>query len=238
MKEATKKLNVTPGAISQLVRSIEERCGKRLFERDRTGIRLTLAGEAFWRDIAQAFEAIEAAAQKHASPAAPNRLRISTVASFAASWLIPRIARFHDAHPDFVIEVETADRLVDLRREPVDLAIRHGLGKYPGLKSIWIAAPEMILVASPRLLAANPPIQTPRDCLRYPLLCGEPKDDWRLWFEAQGIQAGGARYRSVYSDAFLLVRAAAEGQGLALVSDLYVSDELSKGTLVRPLDVE
>ena len=82
---------------------------------------------------------------------------MSTMPSFAATWLVPRLAMFAQRYPDIEIAVETGTRPVDLRREPIDLAIRHGLGKYPGFEATWLVAPELIVVASPDLLKDRAP---------------------------------------------------------------------------------
>ncbi|HBJ68151.1 MAG TPA: transcriptional regulator, partial [Alcaligenes faecalis] len=90
-------------------------------------------------------------------------LTISTVPSFAASWLIPRLADFKQRHPDIEIRVEASPTLVDLRRDKVDIAIRHGLGVYPGLQAEPLMAPVLLPVASPALLQDKPTIQEPAD---------------------------------------------------------------------------
>src|SRR6201998_2462274 len=87
-----------------------------------------------------------------------SRVTMSTMLSFATTWLVPRLARFAQRYPDIEIAVETGTRPVDLRREPIDLAIRHGLGKYPGFEATWLVAPELIVVASPDLLKNRAPL--------------------------------------------------------------------------------
>ena len=114
---------------------------------------------------------------------------MSTTPSFAAAWLVPRLAMFAQRYPDIEIVVETGTRPVDLRREPIDLAIRHGLGKYPGFEATWLVAPELIVVASPDLLKDRAPLKGPADCLAFPLLHDFNRQDWPLWFEAHGVAA-------------------------------------------------
>src|SRR6476660_857484 len=147
MKQAAHELSLTPGAISQRIRQLEETAGRRLFLRNRSGIELNAAGEAMFAALAEPFRAIEAVDRELGGSS--SRVAISTTPSFAASWLMPRLAIFAQSCPDIEIAVETGSRTVDLKREPIDLAIRHGLGKYPGLKAIWLIAPELIVVVSP-----------------------------------------------------------------------------------------
>ena len=108
--------------------------------------------------LAEPFRAIEAVDRELGGPSS-SRVTISTTPSFAATWLVPRLAMFAQRDPDIEIAVETGNRPVDLKREPIDLAIRHGLGKYPGLEAIWLVAPELIVVASPDLLKEAWPAQ-------------------------------------------------------------------------------
>jgi LysR family glycine cleavage system transcriptional activator len=157
--------------------------------------------------------------------------------SFAANWLVPRLSSFSRQHPDIDVALETEARIVDLRREPIDLAIRHGLGDYPGLDATWLMAPELIVVASPECLRSGPPITKPADCLAFPLLHDMDRADWRLWFEVQGVDAPQDLKGPSFSDDHLMVRAAASGQGLALVRDVYVDDDLRAKRVVQALTV-
>ncbi|PIE09293.1 MAG: LysR family transcriptional regulator [Rhodobacterales bacterium] len=235
MQDAAHELGVTPGAISQRIRQIEEHHGLRLFTRSKKGLALTAAGSALQSDIGPAFDAINAARRKHFS-GHDTAIRISTSPTFAHSMLVSSLGRLAEEHPKIRVSVETDDRLVDLKSEPVDLAIRHGLGGYPGLKSEWLCSPELVLVASPALLEQTGPLKEPSDCLRHRLLPDATGKDWSIWFEAQGVDASAALYGPRYGDDFLTVKAVMEGQGIALLNDLYVEEGLASGQLVRALD--
>jgi LysR family glycine cleavage system transcriptional activator len=216
MRDAAAGLALTPGAVSQRIRELETVTGQRLFDRTRTGVALTPAGRMLFDALDAPFRAVEEAGERLEKPY-PRRIRVSTMASFAANWLVPRLRGFARRHPDIDVAVETDSRIVDLRREPVDLAIRHGLGDYPGLEAA---------------------IREPADCLAFPLLHDSDRTDWRLWFEAQGVESRGRLKGSSFSDDHLMVRAAAAGQGLALVRDVYADDELRAGRLVRAIEVQ
>lgn len=235
MHSAAQELGVTPGAISQRIRSIEEKHGKRLFSRSRKGITLTRAGDVLWQEVEAAFTQVETAHQRHFAGTSTTHIRISAAPTYAYSCLVPRLGEFSQAHPQIKITIETDQRLVDLRSEPIDLAIRHGLGKYSGCKSEWLSSPELIVVGSPDLLAKGKPIEEAEDCLNYLLLqdSGTICSDWTLWCEARGIDDKNARYGPAFKDDFLIVKAAVEGQGLALLHDVYVKDELRKKHLVK-----
>jgi LysR family glycine cleavage system transcriptional activator len=128
MKQAAHELALTPGAVSQRIRQLEEVAGRRLFTRTSTGVELSAAGEAMFVALAEPFQAIEAV-DKELGALSSRRVTVSTVPSFAATWLVPRLAMFGRLYPDIEIAVEASTRPVDLKREPIDLAIRHGLGK-------------------------------------------------------------------------------------------------------------
>jgi LysR family glycine cleavage system transcriptional activator len=236
MKQAADELALTPGAVSQRIRQLEEVSGLRLFTRTATGVELSAAGEAMFAALAEPFQAIETV-DKELGASSSRRVTVSTTASFAAAWLVPRLAMFGRLYPDIEIAVEAGNRPVDLKREPIDLAIRHGLGKYPGLASTWLVAPELIVVASTDLLKSRAPLRRPADCLAFPLLHDSNRQDWPLWFEAHGVSAPHARKGPAFSESHLMVRAAVAGQGLALVRDIYVDDDLRSRRLVKALAV-
>jgi LysR family transcriptional regulator, glycine cleavage system transcriptional activator len=237
MRDAAIALSLTPGAISQRVRELEELAGHRMFRRTASGVTLTEAGQTLFVALDEPFRRIEDARRGLERPSA-HRVRVSTMTSFAANWLIPRLSRFSKLHPQIDIELETDSRIVDLKREPVDMAIRHGLGDYPGLLSVPLIAPELIVVASPHLLQGRDPIKVPADCLAFPLLHDLDRTDWRLWFEAYGEDVSVQLPGPSFSDDHLMVKAAVAGQGLALVRNTYADDDLRSGRLVRPISIQ
>jgi LysR family glycine cleavage system transcriptional activator len=237
MRDAAASMALTPGAISQRIRELEESLGYRLFSRTRAGVELNAAGAALFASLDEPFRHIEEVGGKPANPSS-RRIRISTMGSFAANWLVPRLPGFSRRSPDIDVALETESRTVDLRREPVDLAIRHGLGDYPGLDAVWLMAPELIVIASPELLRPRPPIRTAADCLAFPLLHDGDRADWRLWFQAQDVEPPHDLKGPSFSDDHLIVRAAVSGQGLALVRDVYADDDLRAGRLTRAIQVQ
>jgi LysR family glycine cleavage system transcriptional activator len=237
MRDAAATMALTPGAISQRIRALEEAIGHRLFTRTQTGVELNVAGKALFASLDEPFRRIEEVGGT-LKILSSRRIRITTMGAFAATWLVPRLSDFSKRHPDIDVGVETESRIVDLRREPVDLAIRHGLGNYPGLETVWLMAPELIVVARPELLRSRPPVKTPADCLAFPLLHDIDRADWRLWFEVQGVETPDELKGPSFSDDHLMVRAAVSGQGLALVRNVYAEDELRAGRLVQAIAVK
>ena len=238
VKAAAQALHVTPGAVSQQIRVLEDRLGVVLLERERLGMRLTEAGASVFPRLREAFLQIDQAMHDLESTKARRSLTVSTVATFAASWLVPRLGRFKQLHPDIEIRVEATSELVDLRRDRVDVALRHGLGDYPGLEVIPLMAPVLTPVASPGFLKAHGAvIHEAGDCLGYPLLHDGDRADWQLWLKAHGVADDMRAERgSAFDDDFLLIRAAEAGQGLALVPQAYAQEEIAAGRPIQVLD--
>jgi LysR family transcriptional regulator, glycine cleavage system transcriptional activator len=242
VKAAARTLGVTAGAVSQQVKALEARLGLALFERRNRSLRLTDAGERLLTDLSDAFGRIESALEKLAESRGLYRpeLVVSTTASFAATWLVPRLGSFVQHHPDLDVRIMTTPELVPIGgdSDSADIGIRHGLGDWPGLHAVPLLQPRLVPVGSPSLLAAGVPIREPLDCLRYPLLHDSLASDWRLWLQAMGANHRDPRVTrgTRFSDVPLLIRAAVAGQGLALLRDTYVADEITAGRLHIALD--
>ena len=237
IKAAAEAMHVTSGAVSQQIRLLEDRTGVQLFTRERLGLRLTEAGAGVHPALLQAFEQIEKAVQTLDRIKARQTLTVSTVATFAASWLVPRLGRFNQRHPHIEVRVEATSAVVDMRRDRVDVALRHGLGVYPGLHVTRLMAPVLVPVARPGLFPRDAVISKPEDCLNHPLLHDSDRADWPLWLAAHGVAADPRAERgTAFEDDFLLIRAAEAGQGLALVPSEYAADEIAAGRLVQVLD--
>ncbi|TDS68841.1 LysR substrate-binding domain-containing protein [Comamonas sp. JUb58] len=238
VKAAAQALHVTPGAVSQQIRVLEDRLGVVLLERERRGMRLTQAGASVYPKLRDAFIQIEQAMHSLERAKGQRTLTISTVATFAASWLVPRLGRFKLLHPEVEVRVEATSELVDLQRDRVEVALRHGLGDYPGLDSILLMAPVLTPVASPEFMKAHQVmIHEASGCLAYPLLHDGDRADWPLWLKAHGVAHDERSERgNAFEDDFLLIRAAEAGQGLALVPQAYAMEEVAAGRLIQVLD--
>ena len=241
MKEAAAELSVTPGAVSQLVRGLEHRLGTPLFRRGNRSLVLTEAGQSYFAPIRHAFRQIGEATRRLQANPHSGMLTVSAPPAFAASWLVPRLGAFRARHADIELNIATTRSLANFSADGVDVAIRHGLGSYPGLRCDRITTIAMIPVCSPGFLAAqaaNRP-QHPADLLGLTLLHDADRQDWALWFQAQGVADLGhvASSGISFDDQMLLIRAAASHQGVALVTETLASPELDQGTLVRVVDV-
>ncbi|CAH2599447.1 LysR family transcriptional regulator [Rhodovastum atsumiense] len=244
MKAAAGALGVTPGAISQQVKALERRLGLPLFERHNRELRLTGTGRQLLDPLVDAFARIEAAVDATERATGGHRHRpllVSTSASFAAGWLVPRLGRFAALYPGIEVRIDATSALVEVGRGPgsADVALRHGLGDYPGLEVVRFLMPRLVPVGSPSRLATGPRLSRAEDVLHYPLLQNSDGADWALWLRAQGgNDAEGRALRGTrFPDDHLLVRAAVAGQGLALVAEFHAAEEIAAGRLAVALDL-
>lgn len=235
MKEAAISLGVTAGAVSQQVRLIEQRLRTRLFHRSNRDVRLTEHGHRLLSAINNPFREIEdAVASFHFDKPRNQCLVVTTVPSFAACWLVPRLGRFSALYPGIEVRIETSVELVDIRRGGADVAIRHGSGDYHGVEVTHLMTPHLIVICSPSLVQEHGPIDNARDCLDFTLLQDRNRSDWSTWLKAQHVddQDHRAARGPSFADDALLIEAAAEGQGLAVVRDVYAQRALLKGQVV------
>ena len=238
LKAAADVLGVTPGAVSQQIRVLEDRLNVSLFVRERYGVQLSEAGGLIHPNLVRAFDQIERAVSVLEASIRQPTLTVSTVASFASSWLVPRLGNFTAMPPEIEVRVEASSKLADFPRDGIDVAIRHGLGNYPGLHCVRLLSPVLVPVASPRLLAKGPPIRRPADCLKYTLLHDSDRADWALWLQAHGADGADVPQRGPgFDEDLLLLRAAAAGQGIALVQDTHAQEYLEEGKLMVALDL-
>ena len=233
VKNAADELCVTPGAVSQLVKTLELHLGVQLFRRVNRGVFLTDAGQAYLPPVRNAFRQISDATQKVAVPAETGLLTVSATPFFASAWLVPRLKSFQDAHPDIDLQVLTSNALADFSRDGVDVAIRHGMGQYPGLASQRVLTVEMVPVAAPALVVEHGKPKEPADLLQWPRVNDADRKGWRLWFEAQGIEDAGPARGPSFDDAGLLLQAVLAGQGAALLPAAMMAPEIAQGRLVQ-----
>ena len=237
VKAAADELSVTPGAVSQLIKSLERTLGVTLFQRVNRGIFLTEAGQSYLPPVRNAFRQIGEATRRVAASADGGVLTVSTTPSFAAAWLVPRLKDFQDAHADIDLQISASKALVDFSRDGVDLAIRHGLGRYPGLHSERVFAVELLAVAAPGLVARLGSPKAPRELVRWPHVHDADRKDWHLWFQTQGIDDFGAPRGPAFDDTNLLRQAVLAEQGAGLLPAAIVARDLAKGRLVRLAEI-
>jgi LysR family glycine cleavage system transcriptional activator len=237
MKAAAAELFVTPGAVSQQIKSLEESLGAPLFRRLKGGLTLTETGAALYPVLRESFESIARALERLKRREQAGPLTVSVLPSFAAKWLVPRLGRFRERHPEIDVRISANVHLADFTREDVDVGIRHGQGEYPGLRSDRLLSVPLYPVCSPRLLNGGHPLREPADLRFHTLLHDDSPREWRRWLKLHGVRGVDAERGPVFNDAAMAVEAAVEGQGVAMTRAELAEQDLAEGRLVKPFDL-
>ena len=230
---AAQELHVTQAAISHQVKHLEQWLALTLFERKGRTLSLSPHGKAYLRDLSGLFDGLAAATARLTDDASGGPLRITVLPSFASKWLLPRLGRFHAAHPQIDLQISTSADLCDLSRSDYDLGIRSGLGRWPGLQAELIAHEWLTPLCSPSLLASAP-LQSVADLGRHTLLHDRPGNQWQRWLESVGAPGVEARSGSGFSDSALVLQAAIDCRGVAMGRLFLAADDIAAGRLLQP----
>lgn len=230
---AAGELSVTPGAVSLQIRDLEQALGVRLFDRLPRQLRLTEKGEGYFKAMRSAFRLMREATEELLARARPATLSISCTPTFAAQWLVPRLPKFEERMPGVDIRISASNRLVDFVRDGVDIAIRHGFGRYQGLVSERLLDDDLVPVIAPALRETRP-LDTPDDLRNHVLIHDVHRQDWRLWLEAMGVTEIDAMRGPVFNDSNGAIEAVKAGDGVGLVRLSLVAREIQERRLVAP----
>jgi LysR family glycine cleavage system transcriptional activator len=237
---AAAELNVTQTAISHQIRRLEQELGIGLFIRQNRALALTPEAKDYLPGVRAAFNDLRLATDRLLRKDNDRVLTVSTLASLAAKWLLPRLSAFQEAHPGIDVRITTSTALVDFRAGDVDAAIRYGRGHWPGMRADWLTADQLFPVCSPALLSGDRPLRCPQDLASHVLLHTSQayEDDWRLWLTAAGLPANISRQPGLTFDLILMtVQAAIDGYGVAIGRTTYVEGDIAKGRLVVPFEI-
>jgi len=233
---AAEELFVTPGAVSQQVKALETELGLKLFNRERQRLVITEAGREYLAVVREALDQIALGTERLMRRQRSGVLTVSVSTDFAAKWLVNRLGRFAEAHPEIDLRVAANDQRVDFAREDVDLAVRHGDGQWPELEVVRLCSERLFPVCSPKLLRGRNRTMRAADLLKFPLLRLDDWTNWGRWFEAAGV-AAPVMHGPVMNRASMLIDAAIDGQGVALARTALAAWDIIHGHLVRPVDV-
>lgn len=240
---AARELGVTQGAVSQRIRRLDEMVDLRLFERLTRALVLTSQGQTLATAVGDGLARIDrglAEIGRQRAPGPGASLTVSVTASFASKWLLPRLARFQEQHPEIEVRIAAEDRFADFAADGVDLGIRFGGGVYPGLNATLLMPDIVFPVCSAALLNEGASLTSPEDLLHCVLLHDAAVEhdgsgcDWRQWFESAGLEVERLEGLRL-SPGQLVLEAAVNRLGIALGRASLVNDELTDGRLVRPL---
>lgn len=238
------ELHVTPGAISQQMRQLEERLGFRLFHRRARGVELSAEGQRLAITVNEAYGSIDAELRRLDAGRISGTLRLRSIPSFLSKWLTPRLPRLQQHFPDIQLRLVAEDSSVALHEGDFDLAIDLNDGSYPGLLSTTLLDEQIFPVCAPSLLRGRPPLHGPADLVRFPLLHditawrgSYEYAEWEFYLDAIGFHDADVRRGHTFNRNHLTIEAAIAGMGVAIARRTLLNDELERGTLIVPFGV-
>ncbi|WP_204326225.1 transcriptional regulator GcvA [Rhizobium lusitanum] len=237
MTLAGNELHVTPGAISLQIRDLESALGVRLFERRPRSLALTADGAEYFATMRTAFRLIREATAALVMRSKDTVLTVTCTAGFATHWLVPRLRRFEEAHPDIDLRISASHRVMDFQRDGIDIAIRHGLGGYEGLASEKLLDDEYVPICTPEMAVSLGPSPAVDDLAALTLIHDVYRRDWELWLQAAGATRVDATHGPVFTDGMGAYHAMKAGFGIALMRRSFVEQELADRTLIAPFPI-
>jgi LysR family glycine cleavage system transcriptional activator len=240
---AAAELCVTPAAVSQHVKALEEYLGHALFERTPRGLILTEEAQHCSRDLSQCFDRMAEifARFDRSARLASKVVSVRVSPSFAAKWLVPRLHRFHAKNPDIDVRVLSSSQVVALDSPDIDAAITYvALTKHSRVSRLLLTE-EVFPVCSPSLVTRRKPLSRAVDLRGMPLIHDETMDKvqsfptWAVWLATFGAAFEDAGHGPRFSISSMAIQAAVEGQGVALGRSQLVAEDIRAGRLIRPL---
>lgn len=244
-RDAAEELGITASAISHQIRTLEAYLDVRLFDRLTRAVALTEAGSALYPKLDVGFRLVESAAREVRSLRTASALVVTAGPAIAAKWLVPKLYRFQEQYPGIELRVLTSSRPVDLDREDVDVAFRHGRGDYPGLESVRLFGEAYTPMCAPRLTEdARHPLRVPADLRHQRLLHddaaalpGKGAAGWAQWLRSAKVRQVDAQAGAHFGQTDHAIQAAIDGGGVLLGRVSIAAFDLSAGRLVRPFEL-
>ncbi|MCR6478141.1 LysR substrate-binding domain-containing protein [Variovorax sp. ZS18.2.2] len=241
-RAAAEEMALTQSAVSRQIQSLEEEVGVSLFLRHTRAVELTSAGAQLLLAVQQSLPRIDMAVRQIRQSAGRKSVSLTTFASFASMWLIPRLEVFQRDNPEIDIRIDASDVAVDLEVADVDIALRYGPREAMPPTAVRLFGENLTPVASPWLIKSSPPIKTPEDITRFTLIeAGDAHRThlewltWRRWFEVNGLERAQPKRWLYFNYAYQMVQAALTGQGVVLARSSLIAESLANGDLVEVL---
>ena len=241
-RAASEEMALTQSAVSRQIQALEDDVGAALFLRHTRAVELTSAGALLLGSVARALPQIDGAVRQIRQSAGRRSVSITTFASFASMWLIPRMEVFQRANPDIDIRIDASDVAVDMEVADIDMAIRYGPASAMPSHAVRLFGEQLAPVISPWLLKSGRPIKKPADLADYTLIeAGDAHRThlewltWRRWFDEQKLTKLTPKRWLYFNYAYQMAQAALAGQGVVLARLPLVSEALAHGDLVEVL---
>jgi LysR family glycine cleavage system transcriptional activator len=232
--EAAEALHVTPAAVSMQIRALEEYLRVPLFRRKGRTVSLTAEGELLLPGVRRGLGTLQQSMQQLRQDRSSGALSISTLASFLQKWLLPRLPRFHDRHPDIELSIHTSRTPVDFASSDFHAAVRMSTGPSAGLYSEKLMDEWFVPVCTRELLSKYGPLRDAADLKRFPLLHSSD-EEWSLWLHP-GSGPGWQERGTAFDDSLTVLAGAEQGIGLALTRWSLAAQDLASGRIVRASD--
>jgi DNA-binding transcriptional LysR family regulator len=234
------ELFLSQSAVSRQIQQLEQQVGTALFVRRTRALLLTEAGQRYYREVADILQRLRDATSRLTARGAETTVTVTTSVTFASLWLVPRLGDFQQRHPDVNVHLAADNTLRDLERDRLDVAIRYATRRLAGTEASKLFGESVAPVCSPRLQARNR-LETPEDLVNFPLIHYEDPEQqapwlaWDVWFEVMNVKQRRSVGAMRFSHYDQVVRAAVEGQGMALGRLPLITPLLKEGKLVMPL---
>lgn len=233
-RDAAEELCVSHSAISHQIKQLESHLGVELFIRKSRAVELTETGLMYYPVLREAFDRIAEGTDMLRAPQSPGVLTVQLYSTFAIRWLIPRLTRFNEANPEIQVRLHTSQDDVDFQQADVDLCVMIGSRSSANLHYDHLFNSQMFPVGSPALLTGDTPIQSPDDLAKHTILQVYPsRKDWHVWLNGVGATGVDPESGLQFDSYDVALSTAAQGLGIALGMQPYMSRDLKAGVLVE-----
>ncbi|MEO5671081.1 MAG: transcriptional regulator GcvA [Ramlibacter sp.] len=233
---AAEELCVTPAAVSQQVKLLEQFLNVKLFIRNGSHIGLTEEAVQYLPVLSEAFDAIDMGTRKVVNASSATNISVSTFTQFALAWMLPHLHSFNVAHPEINVTVVTAVRTLDFVRSGMDVAIRWGRS-WPNLCAHYLFSLDLVPLCAPSLLPGGKPLRRPEDILKHRMLIAHgAESDWVTWLEEMGVDSRKLSPTAPFDSLAFALQAAAEGRGIVMARLPLADSFLRDKSLVMAFD--
>lgn len=241
--EAAEELCITQSAVSRQIRSLEEQIGVPLFNRLHRALELTAEGKTLFETVTRNLDEIGTTIREIQAVKGFPQLTVGTSVSFAYFWLMPRLAKFSEAHPEIDLRILASDQALDLSKGTADIGVLYGDGQWPGFKSDLLFGEEVYPVCGPAYQDQEGKLERPTDFLEATLLHLDSGGsiwggvDWQVWLRTHGVTDLPTRRGIRLNNYPMIIQAALGNRGVALGWSYIVDEMVDQGLLVNPLDL-
>lgn len=229
---------MTASAVSHQIKTLEEYLGIELFSRRKRTVELTPSGEQYLMSVKHALDEIEMATHRLVGKQDTNVVQISVAPNFLTRWLMPRMSRFRELHPDIELQINASIGLLDFDQASTDMAVYYGNGDWDNIEVHFLRKVMLVPVCSPQLLNGTIPLKVPEDLRHHTLIyVSKRKWEWENWLQLAGVEFITPKSTMQLSSGHLTTAAAQENLGVALADPILTSREISSGNLVVPFNI-